>query len=747
MEDPRTVMIFYNGQWVDKTNYTDFEVTGILIPSKCSYNLLAQTICSTLGLDRSKQNIDVQFQIKSGIPPMKITDDNGCRFYEQIRKKDDDETKYPMMVNLSAAIPPENIGSSSINHDYSEHTMQITQPIPTRTEYAQNMADFVINQVENAIETSQQATSQVISDPHVDNIFVGQVFSNKETLQNAVSLYSIRRNQPFKVKRSSKLDYKLVCIDENCKWSFLASKHGKTNMFKIRKIQHSHTCSLDVTSVDHPNATSNLIGSVIRTKFVNPKRDYTPNEIVDDMADDYSVSISYQKAWRAREKAIVDARRCPHESYSEIPRILYMMEKCNPGTITDLVTDENGHFKYLYFAIGASIKGWQHCNPIIVTDGTFLKNQHGGTLLIASAQNANRHIFPLAFAIVDSENDTSWNWFFSKLKESYNEREGQCIISDRHESIAKAANTNFPNLMHGVCCYHLLKNIKTKFKKGGDELRNAFNGASKAYNAAEYEKNMRDLDNIHSGIRDYLVNEVGNSKWTRLYSQNRRYKTMTSNIAESVNAALKEVRELPIATLLECLHSLVQKWYWDNKNRALSTFTYLAQKPEKSLRKERDMSLKYKVETSNLIVYKVHDCTDSYIVNLEKKTCSCQKFEYDEMPCSHAMAVLTKRNLSCYSYCSYYYTKKAFLSTYEDNIFPLADSTTWDIPDHIKDMIVLPPTHKRPAGRPKKQRYKGVLETKTQVKCGSCNQKGHNKRSCKNEPVPKPTRKRKNIST
>ncbi|KAM6567406.1 hypothetical protein CsatA_026534 [Cannabis sativa] len=66
------------------------------------------------------------------------------------------------------------------------------------------------------------------------------------------------------------------------------------------------------------------------------------------------------------------------------------------------------------------------------------------------------------------------------------------------------------------------------------------------------------------------------------------------------------------------------------------------------------------------------------------------------------MAVLTKKNLSCYSYCSYYYSKKAFFSTYEDNIFPLADSTTWDVPDHIKDMIVLPPTHKRPAGRPKK---------------------------------------------
>lgn len=102
-------------------------------------------------------------------------------------------------------------------------------------------------------------------------------------------------------------------------------------MFIIRKIEHTHTCSLDITSGDHPQATSNLVGKVIKNKFVNPKRDYTPTEIVDDMADDYSVSISYQKAWRAREKAIVDARRCPQESYSEIPSILYMMQISNPG--------------------------------------------------------------------------------------------------------------------------------------------------------------------------------------------------------------------------------------------------------------------------------------------------------------------------------------------------------------------------------------------------------------------------------
>ncbi|XP_060965394.1 uncharacterized protein LOC115720472 [Cannabis sativa] len=559
--DVRTVILFYNGTWVDRTTYIDYEVEGILIPTDCSHYELSHIVYEALNLDRNKYTIDLQFQVTEGIPPIRIKDDSGCKFYEQIRRKNEDETKYPIFVNISTSTT-DNEHNDRVNYtDNGETSLQTRQLLPTRTEYATKMADYVIEQTQKSMEESSEA-NQIISNPQV--------------------------------KRSSKLDCKLGCIDDNCNWTFLASKHGKTDMFIIRKIEHTHTCSLDITSGDHPQATSNLVGKVIKNKFVNSKRDYTPTEIVDDMVDDYSVSISYQKAWRAREKTIVDACRCPQESYSEIPSILYMMQISNPGTITDLVTDEDNKFKYLYFAVCASIKGWQHCTPIIVTDRTFLTNQHGGTLLIASAQNANRHIFPLAFAVVDSENDSSWEWFLHKIKETYGEREGQCIVSDRHESILKAVKETFPDIMHGVCCYHLMKNIKMKFKKGGDELKIAFNSASKAYNIEDFEKSMQDLDNINVRIRDYLVSEIGVEKWTRLYGMNRRYKTMTSNIAELVNAALKAVRDLAIATLLECLHSLVQRWYWENKNRAQKTTTTLAKIPEKTLKKQRDMSLKYK---------------------------------------------------------------------------------------------------------------------------------------------------------
>ncbi|PON98799.1 hypothetical protein TorRG33x02_054140 [Trema orientale] len=68
---------------------------------------------------------------------------------------------------------------------------------------------------------------------------------------------------------------------------------------------------------------------------------------------------------------------------------------------------------------------------------------------------------------------------------------------------------------------------------------------------------MEKLDHIHRGIRPYLE-EVGFSKWARVYSTNRRYTFMTSNMAESMNAANNAARHLPVALLVECLRSLTQ---------------------------------------------------------------------------------------------------------------------------------------------------------------------------------------------
>ena len=44
------------------------------------------------------------------------------------------------------------------------------------------------------------------------------------------------------------------------------------------------------------------------------------------------------------------------------------------------------------------------------------------------------------------------------------------IVSDQHRSINSAVKEVFPQAFHGICMYHLLNNMKIKFKSKTKEL-------------------------------------------------------------------------------------------------------------------------------------------------------------------------------------------------------------------------------------------------------------------------------------
>ena len=51
-----------------------------------------------------------------------------------------------------------------------------------------------------------------------------------------------------------------------------------------------------------------------------------------------------------------------------------MLEQKNLGTITDIVTDVDNQFKYLFMAFGTCISGFRTLiRPVIAVDGIFLK--------------------------------------------------------------------------------------------------------------------------------------------------------------------------------------------------------------------------------------------------------------------------------------------------------------------------------------------------------------------------------------
>lgn len=330
---------------------------------------------------------------------------------------------------------------------------------------------------------------------------------------------------------------------------------------------------------------------MIKHKFANIKTKYTVADVVRDLRHDHKVKVKYSKAWRSTKKAKDKVRGKASDSYAELPNYLYMLHCKNPGSFIELKSDENGVFLYTFVALNSSIKGWKYCIPVVIVDGTFLNATYKGTLLVATSQDAEGKIFPLAFGVADSENDNSWEWFFDKFRKAFGIRENMIIISDRHESIIKATMTVYPEVEHAACTFHLLKNLKSKFKKSSKKFQDVFFAAANAYTIKKFEYNMRELDSIDQRIRPYLE-EIGYKKWTRIHSTNNRYSNMTSNIAESLNAAIVAVRELPVCTMLECLRALVQQWSWNNRKIANDTKTKLTSKHEMILNDNYIYSLK-----------------------------------------------------------------------------------------------------------------------------------------------------------
>ncbi|XP_022874264.1 uncharacterized protein LOC111393098 [Olea europaea var. sylvestris] len=287
----------------------------------------------------------------------------------------------------------------------------------------------------------------------------------------------------------------------------------------------------------------------------------------------------------------------------------------------------------------------------------------------------------------------------------------------------------YPGTYHRICSYHLLQNLKSYFGKSGHNITQAFNSVVRAYTLAEFEYNMQQFDSINPKIIAYLA-EVNPEKWSRFHMPANRYSIMTSNIVESVNAVTKTVKNFPVVALLDSLRQTIQYWFYKDRDTAFSTFTKLSGNYEKIL---RDMSYdlrNFTVSRTNQTIFSVCDDSLSFIVDMEQCTCTSRTFQVDQLPCLHTLAIIAMMKMDAYDYCSYFYTRDAYINAYKHIVFPIGNINEWTVPDEVLNVIVLPPNQKRSIGRPFEKRKRSSCEGKIIVKCGHCCRNGHNRRTC-----------------
>ncbi|CAH9086590.1 unnamed protein product, partial [Cuscuta epithymum] len=313
--------------------------------------------------------------------------------------------------------------------DAQEFAVDNEPVVPSNDEYSHESSsdesflnESCFNEYEEDSYITQSASEDGVipsSESHSapTQIAMNAIFTSKKELSLKLKMYAIVNFFQYRTKSSSPTVLLVVCLGGNCKWSVRGMRLDDSGLFQIKRFDHKHTCSIDVRQANSRQATSSLIVELIKHHYGDADRKhYLPQAIMDDMKRMYGVYMTYKKAWFARELAMKLAMGSEKESYSRLPSLCHMLRSANPGSVVSYSCKENGDFEYFFMSLHAWQSGWEHCFPVMIVDGSFLKSYYKGTLLTACTQDANKQIFPLAFAICSVENTVNWTWFFTMLK-------------------------------------------------------------------------------------------------------------------------------------------------------------------------------------------------------------------------------------------------------------------------------------------------------------------------------------------
>ncbi|KAD6118657.1 hypothetical protein E3N88_09928 [Mikania micrantha] len=308
-----------------------------------------------------------------------------------------------------------------------------------------------------------------------------------------------------------------------------------------------------------------------------------------------------------------------------------------------------------------------HHSLCLSQDGAHLNGKFKGTIFLAVAMDGNNQILPIAFGIGKTESGESWTWFLTKLKECIGENPSLSIISDKVASIEMAIRTVFPFSFHGLCCRHLMVNLRLKSKKG-KTFEQLWWRTCKAYRVSDFDELMHTLINDCPDIYNTLLN-VGYDKWSRAHSAGQRYNVMTSNSAESINALSRHARKLPITKLIEFFREYLQKWYYNRRNLGVELEHPLTQWAENKVMQRITKSATWKVTGVNGHVFEVADGGKKGLVDLYARTCSCRQWQLSGLPCGHVIVVSRFLNQTeCSHWALHWFTRDVYRSTYEESI-------------------------------------------------------------------------------
>ncbi|KAJ9548704.1 LOW QUALITY PROTEIN: hypothetical protein OSB04_021247 [Centaurea solstitialis] len=461
------------------------------------------------------------------------------------------------------------------------------------------------------------------------------------------------------------------CAAEGCTWRFYAVWVPTTQSFMIKTLNNVHTCDKESRKSAHP-AKNWLIGTIKDRLRESPY--LKPKEIANGLLQDFGVALNYTQVWRGIGDAREQLHGSPKESYNKLPWFCEKLVETNPGSICKLVIGDKKRFKSLFISFYAAISGFQNgCRPLIFLESISMKSRYGEVLLIAIAVDGNEGFIPVAFAIVDVEDDNSWCWFLELLKTSILKSQPITFVVDRDTNLKNSVLAVFEDAYIGYSMYHLLASFKRSMKgpfhgDGKAFLTVHFIAAAHAVRPVGFKKATEQIKVISSQAYDWVM-QVEPEYWASSSFKGERFNYITEDVCESYSKLMEDYRHLPILQKIDALIRTMIDDMQDAKLDATMWSTQLTALKERELEDEKLNSRGLKVLISSDTLFEVRE-DSTHVVNLNIWSCTCMGWKETGLPCRHALAVFSLTGRNPYDFCSSYFTADAYRLTYAESIHP-----------------------------------------------------------------------------
>ncbi|XP_023730016.1 uncharacterized protein LOC111877739 [Lactuca sativa] len=435
-----------------------------------------------------------------------------------------------------------------------------------------------------------------LGEVHTVTFQVGQKYKGKKEIKDKVNKLATETRRNLGFKKNDKTRLKVVCKGNVPNVNASETLRSKdSDYWYVKTLLYKHTC---VQTRKLRACTTKYISTEI-LDMVESNPTVPLRSIPDQVQKRLQVGVSIHKVQRAKATTTKQVTGDYTKQYMVLKDYLMELQETNVDTTVKLevVNEPNNaretrQFKRVYICLGALDKGFKAgLRDILGLDVVFMKGPFPGQVLTAVGLDSNNGIYPLAYAIVETENMSSWKWFLECLRydlELYS-NSNFTFMSDRQKGLLPAIAQLYPQAKHRFC----LRHIYEKMRKNGKQKSRAGS--------------------------DILLN----------------------NLCEVFNIKLIHGKNKPIISCLEYIRQYLMKRICNVKKVMSKAPGPLTPTSSKLLERNGEASVQYRPRWNGTAKYEVYGpWHDQHVVDMTNMSCTCKRWELNGIPCRHAIATI-----------------------------------------------------------------------------------------------------------